>query len=127
MNHMNGSDIQHHAKLYAATLPAAELCYPFGEAYAVYKVMGKMFLLCANVSAEKVLNIKVDPEYSEVLRELYPSIRTGYHMNKRHWISVYAGEKIDKELIEDLVQASYTLIVSKLSKLDKIKLSAYQN
>lgn len=127
MNHMNGSDIQHHAKLYAATLPAAELCFPFGEAYAVYKVMGKMFLLCAHVSTEKVVNLKVDPDYSEVLRELYPSIRTGYHMNKRHWISVYAGEKIDKELIEDLVQASYALIVSKLSRLDKIKLSAYQN
>ncbi|MDV2438841.1 MmcQ/YjbR family DNA-binding protein [Acinetobacter gerneri] len=124
---MNGSDIQHHAKQYASTLPAAELCYPFGEAYAVYKVMGKMFLLCAHVSTEKVVNLKVDPDYSEVLREVYPSIRTGYHMNKRHWISVYAGEKIDKELIEDLVQASYALVVSKLSKFDKIKLSAHQN
>ncbi len=127
MNYMNGSDIQHHAKQYAATLPAAELCFPFGDEYAVYKVMGKMFLLCAHVSEEKVVNLKVDPDHSEVLRDLYPSIHTGYHMNKRHWISVYAGEKIDKELIEDLVQASYALVASKLSKLDKIKLSAHQN
>ena len=61
------------------------------------------------------------------LRDFYPSILTGYHMNKRHWISVYAGDDIDPNLIEDLVKASYELIVSKLNKIQKIQLSAYQN
>ncbi len=124
---MDGLQIQQHAKAIAEELPAAELCYPFGDAYAVYKVMDKMFLLVGTVEQQPVINLKADPIRSEMLRDFYPSIRTGYHMNKRHWISVYAGDEIDQALIEDLVKASYELIISKLNKIQKIKLSTYQN
>lgn len=124
---MDGQQIQQHAKAIAEKLPAAELCYPFGDAYAVYKVMDKMFLLVGTVEQQPIINLKTDPIRSEMLRDFYPSILTGYHMNKRHWISVYAGDDIDPNLIEDLVKASYELIVSKLNKIQKIQLSAYQN
>ena len=49
----------------------------------------------------------------------YPFIRTGYHMNKRHWISVYDHDDIIRELIEDLIQISYELVVTKLKKVDR--------
>ena len=54
-----------------------------------------------------------------MLRDMYDSIHSGYHMNKRHWISVYEGEQITEELIEDLVQNSYELVIKTLTKAQK--------
>ena len=65
------------------------------------------------------MNLKVDPTHGEMLRDIYPFIRTGYHMNKRHWISVYDHNEIDRELIEDLIQSSYELVVTRLKKVDR--------
>nr|WP_174507440.1 MmcQ/YjbR family DNA-binding protein [Acinetobacter sp. Marseille-Q1620] len=113
---MNGEQIQQLAKSIAAKLPASELCTPFGSGTDVYKVMDKMFLLSTEVYGQKLLNLKVDPHRSEMLRDFYPSITSGYHMNKRHWISIYAGEDIHPDLIKDLVYDSYHLVASKLNK-----------
>ena len=74
---------------------------------------------------QKIINLKCTPEQSEILRDLYPSIHTGYHMNKQHWISIYAGEKIDAPLIEDLIQSSYQLVTNQLSKKQKQVLAVY--
>ena len=100
---MTGNDIQHHALRFAATLTQAELSYPFGEDIPVFKVLNKMFLLTSTQQDQPFINLKVQPEHGDMLRDIYPSIHTGYHMNKRHWIPIYAGEQITTELIKDLV------------------------
>ena len=96
---MTGNDIQQYALRFAKTLAQAELSYPFGEDIPVFKVMNKVFLLTSTLQGQPFINLKVLPENGDMLRDIYPSIHTGYHMNKRHWISVYEGEQISKELL----------------------------
>lgn len=112
-------EIQTFAIQIAAQLPLAELSYPFGEDVRVFKVMNKIFMMSFKHATQKIINLKCTPEQSEILRDLYPSIHTGYHMNKQHWISIYAGEKIDAQLIEDLVETSYQLVTEQLTKKQK--------
>ncbi|WP_174493282.1 MmcQ/YjbR family DNA-binding protein [Acinetobacter sp. Marseille-Q1623] len=116
---MHEDEIQTLAIQIAAQLPLAELSYPFGEDVRVFKVMNKIFMMSFKHATQKIINLKCTPEQSEILRDLYPSIHTGYHMNKQHWISIYAGEKIDAQLIEDLVKTSYQLVTEQLTKKQK--------
>lgn len=124
---MTGNDIQHHALRFAATLTQAELSYPFGEDIPVFKVLNKMFLLTSTQQDQPFINLKVQPEHGDMLRDIYPSIHTGYHMNKRHWISIYAGEQITIELIKDLVETSYELVVKTLTKAQKQQLQIHSS
>ena len=124
---MTGNDIQHYALRFAATLTQAELSYPFGEDIPVFKVLNKMFLLTSTQQGQPFINLKVQPEHGDMLRDIYPSIHTGYHMNKWHWISIYAGEQITTELIKDLVETSYELVVKTLTKAQKQQLQIYSS
>ena len=124
---MNGLEIQKLALKIALTLPETRLSQPFGEGCDVIKVMDKVFLLSTQYSQQPLVNLKCDPIYAEELKALYPSIRAGYHMNKKHWISIYAGGKIDALLVEDLVKDSYGLVVKKLGKIERNKIKLLQN
>lgn len=57
-----------------------------------------------------------------MLRDIYPFIRAGWHMNKQHWISVFADEELEEELLQDLVMNSYELVVSKLNKEQRLRI-----
>lgn len=113
---MDGNQIQQVAAAIAQTLPSAELYYPFGPEYQVFKVRGKMFALMAQVRGERIVNLKCDPENSLLQRAIYDSIHAAYHMNKRHWISIYPGEQITAGLVQQLVEESYDLVVAGLPK-----------
>ena len=104
---------------YANQLTASECSQPFMPECDVYKVMDKIYLMTFTLNGIAVINLKVDPVHGDMLRDIYPFIRTGYHMNKRHWISVYDHDDIIRELIEDLMQISYELVVTKLKKVDR--------
>ena len=54
------------------------------------------------------INLKCDPDESEFLRKIYPSITPEYHMNKRHWITVRPGE-IPEDVTRALIGKSYEL------------------
>ena len=119
---MYGDEIQKHALKIALSLPETSLSQPFGVGCDVVKVMDKVFLLSTQYQQHALINLKCDPIYADELKALYPSIRAGYHMNKKHWISVYEGENIDTLLIEDLVKDSYTLVVKKLGKVERLRI-----
>ena len=55
------------------------------------------------------LNIKTEPEYSELLRKTYDYIIPAYHMNKQHWNTVILSDKCDMELVRELLEQSYDL------------------
>ena len=119
---MKAGQIQKLAIKIALEQPETELSHPFGPECNVIKVFDKMFLLAGEVNQQKFINLKIEPQQTEELKELYPSITAGYHMNKKHWISIFEGPNIDQRLIEDLVKASYALVVSKLNKTQKMRL-----
>ena len=100
----------------ALALPETTCSQPFGEGCDVFKVMDKIFMLSFHLEGKAAVNLKVLPDNGSMLRDIYPFIRAGWHMNKQHWISVFADEELEEELLQDLVLNSYELVVSKLKK-----------
>ena len=78
-----------------------------------YKENKKWFALIMNVNNQLYLNIKTDPEYSELLRKSYKYIIPAYHMNKEHWNTIIVDECNDFDLLKELVKESYALIKGK--------------
>jgi predicted DNA-binding protein (MmcQ/YjbR family) len=88
---------------------------PFDENTLVFKVKGKMFAL-ADIDLFTGINLKCDPEESVELRERFEGITPGYHMNKRHWITVSTNGSVPDSLIRELTEKSYNLVVAGLSR-----------
>ncbi|MBS9460963.1 MmcQ/YjbR family DNA-binding protein [Flagellimonas sp. 389] len=90
--------------------------FPFDEITLVFKVMGKMFALMALERMPPQCNLKCDPEKAITLREEYDGdIIPGYHMSKKHWNTLLLNN-LPPNLIMELVDHSYDLVVSKLTK-----------
>lgn len=102
--------------------------FPFDEETLVFKVMGKMFALIPLERIPHQINLKCDPELAIDLRDRYPeSVFPGYHMSKKHWNTVFLeGELSDRQVL-DMIDQSYNLITSKLTKALKAELIALQN
>ena len=113
---MNGDTLQQQARDRVEDLPGAELVYPFGLDWEVFKVRGKVFMLMTDVIGEPIVIVKADPEDSKTLRENHRDITPGFHMNKKHWITLNPGETLQKNLVEDLVTESYLLVVENLPR-----------
>ena len=62
--------------------------FPFSDTAAVFKVGGKMFALVDIGAGQGSVSLKCDPGYAVALREQYPAVTAGYHLNKRHWNTV---------------------------------------
>ena len=107
----------------ALKLPEVTVTQPFGEGFDVFKVIDKVFILAFHLQGKAAINLKVEPDHGAMLRDIYPYIHTGWHMNKQHWISVYEDEDLDESLIKDLVLNSYELVVAKLKKVERQKIS----
>ena len=97
--------------------------FPFGEHTLVFKVMGKMFAL-TDVNDFTSINLKCDPETGVELRERYSSVQPGYHMNKKHWITVILDGTIPDKQVLSWIDNSYQLVVRSLSKSLKEELKA---
>jgi predicted DNA-binding protein (MmcQ/YjbR family) len=103
-------------------LPAAVEEFPFGPDTSVFKVMGKIFALSALGSVPLQVSVKCDPEIAIGLRAAHPAIVPGYHLNKRHWNTVTIDGSLPDDLIRDLVQDSFDLVVDKLPRYQRIRL-----
>lgn len=77
-----------------------------------------MFALTDVESFESV-NLKVDPEVGAALREQFSSVLPGYHMNKKHWITVIMDGSISDKLFCQWIDSSYNLVTASLPKKDK--------
>jgi len=97
--------------------------FPFDEVTLVFKVSEKMFALCSLERLPVQINLKCDPERAILLREEYESIIPGWHMSKRHWNTVFISN-LDPAFTQELIDDSYNLVVSKLTKKQKMALGA---
>lgn len=95
------------------SIPGAELDYPFGEGTAVYKVEDKMFALVIEKKEPVNLSVKCDPKLAVFLRDKFESVMPGYHLNKKHWITIVMTGQLSWQEIKDLIKHSYDLVVSK--------------
>jgi len=89
--------------------------FPFGEDTLVFKVGGKLFLLIGLEEGNR-FNVKCDPELAIELRERYPEVKPGYHMNKAHWNTVYMDGNLTYKQICDMIDHSYRQVIKSLPK-----------
>ena len=101
----------------AEQLPAAEL-YPFSFEWDAARVKGKWFMI-STVRDQRIVNLKADPQDVLSLSADFPSISPGYHMNKKHWITIAPGEAVTVGLVRELVKQSYALVVETLPKREQ--------
>ncbi len=102
--------------------PGAEESFPFDLETMVAKVGGKMFALLSVNAVPLQLSLKVDPDYGEALRAAYPAIRPGYHLNKRHWVTLTLDGELEPALVQGLIDESYGLVVRSLTRAARAQL-----
>lgn len=105
---------------YCLSLPDVEEMLPFGPDTLVYKVSGKIFLLVGLESTPLQFNVKCEPEKALELREAYPSVIPGYHMNKKHWNTVIVDGSISTNILKEWIRDSYQLVKPKNKKTNSI-------
>lgn len=93
-------------------LPDAVEDYPFGDSVAVFKVGDRMFALVRLDGNPGSVNLKCDPELARELRARYPSVRPGYHQNKRHWNTVELDGSVDDTELRSMIDHSYQLVMA---------------
>jgi len=103
-------------------LKGSERSYPFGPEALVYKVKHKMFALVGLHENRASVSLKCLPADAEMLCSEFQCIVPGYHLNKKHWITISLTDELPDEMLVALVEGSYKLIVSKLTKADKKQL-----
>lgn len=112
-------------RAYCNSKKGAEETFPFDAVTLVFKVMGKMFALTSldTLPDEPArVNLKCDPTLAVILRETYPAVLPGYHMNKRHWNTVVCDGTIPPDEIEEMIDNSYDLVVKGFKNADREKL-----
>ena len=100
-------------------LPGAEMSHPFGPEWDVRKVRGRVFMLQGEREGVGHVTVKAHPDDVLALSEGVDGITRGYHMSKKHWITLEPSKELDAELVQDLVAESYCLVVEKLPKRER--------
>jgi predicted DNA-binding protein (MmcQ/YjbR family) len=94
--------------------PGSSESFPFGAETSVFKVEGRIFAISRLAGRPLEVSLKCDPLLAEQLREAHPAIRPGYHLNKRHWNTVTLDGSISDQMLRDMIEDSYDLVVSRL-------------
>ena len=98
---------------YALSLEDVTEGFPFGETVLVFKTNTKMFLLLPLDIDVLQFNVKCNPEKAIELREEYPCILPGYHMNKKHWNTVIVDGTLSAKQLKEMIAASHQLVCKK--------------
>ncbi|MEP7267604.1 MAG: MmcQ/YjbR family DNA-binding protein [Saprospiraceae bacterium] len=108
-------------RIYCLSKPNTEETIPFGPDALVFKTNGKIFAI-TNLAEERFrVNLKCDPDYAIELRDEYEEIIPGWHMNKKHWNTIYLDGDLKLKLIKELIDHSYELINSSIKRTVKKK------
>jgi predicted DNA-binding protein (MmcQ/YjbR family) len=103
-------------RLWCMRRPGAIEDFPFGPEHSVFKVAGKMFALSTLDRRPLEVSVKCEPELAVAQRAGYHAIRPGYHLNKRHWNTITLDGSLPDQLVRDLIEDSYDLVVSALPR-----------
>lgn len=107
-------------RLLCLDLPDATSDFPFGPGAETFRVAQKIFALLSRhpkVGGEHWhVNLKAEPELVPGLVAAHDDVLPGWHMNKKHWVSVVLHPDLDPELLEQLVEDAYDLVVSGLPR-----------
>ncbi len=68
------------------------------------------------------ITLKLEPARGDALRQMYPDILPGYYMNKTHWNSVKADGAVPDDLLRQMLDEAYSLVLSGLSKKKQLEI-----
>ena len=110
------------------SLPGAFEDFPFGPESSVFKVRAaggkaKMFALTDLAGEPLMISLKCEPELALQLRAAHPQITGAWHMNKTHWNQVEVASGLPQDMLHDLVEDSYDLVVASLPRKDRESLA----
>jgi predicted DNA-binding protein (MmcQ/YjbR family) len=103
--------------------PGAVEEFPFTPDVSVFKVGGRMFALSDLGASPLKVSLKCDPELAESLRATYSEITAGYHLNKRHWNTIDLEGSLPGELVKQMLEDSYDLVVAQLPRAKREELA----
>ena len=108
---------------YLLSLPGAEKDYKPEWGWFRYMVQGKLFAAVCSPGPEHktygghdLVNLKCDPQRSELLRAQYPDILPDFYSDQRTWIACLLDGALPDALLRELCGASHRLVVEKLPK-----------
>jgi predicted DNA-binding protein (MmcQ/YjbR family) len=104
---------------YCLSKQDAEETLPFGPDTLVYKINGKMFLLVGLDQDTLQFNVKCDPDKAQELREEYPCVQPGFHMNKKHWNTIVVDGSVSARQLKEWIDWSYDLVKGKATAKKK--------
>ncbi|WCB92049.1 putative protein YjbR [Baekduia alba] len=94
-------------------MPGAVEEFPFAPEISVFKAGGKIFALSRLSSEPLKVSLKCEPLLGESLRASYEAVVPGYHLNKKHWLTITLGGDAEDQMVMDLIQDSYDLVKPK--------------
>lgn len=106
-------------RAYLLAKPGAIEDRPFGPQPLVMKVGGKMFALLAERDQPPSLSLKCDPAHAQFLRDEYPAVQPGYHLNKAHWNTIVLDNSVPDEELQSMIDESYRLVVQSLTRTQR--------
>jgi predicted DNA-binding protein (MmcQ/YjbR family) len=108
------------------SFPGAYEDYPFGPETSVFKVRAgvaggtrheaKLFALSPMDLRDWYVNLKCEPNLAVQLRSVHPEITGAWHMNKTHWNGVRLDGALPDDMVRDMVEDSYDLVVAGFSR-----------
>ena len=109
---MTPSELRH----LCLSFPGSAETFPFGPNTSVFKVAGKMFALSVLGETPLRVSVKCEPALAGQLRAAHACVIPGYHLNKRHWNTVIIDGSLPPQMVADMIEDSYDLVVSRLPK-----------
>jgi predicted DNA-binding protein (MmcQ/YjbR family) len=103
---------------YCLSLPATSEDFPFDETSLVFKVGKKIFAL-TDLEGPLFINLKCNPAKAIELREEYPAVRPGFHMNKKHWNTIEVDGSVSDDRLQQWIKESYNLVVEGMTRKEK--------
>lgn len=92
----------------------------FQNAWQAYKYLlrDKMYAYIGihDKSGRPIITLKLEPAFSDILRQQYVDITEGYYMNKTHWSTIYLDGEVPHEVILDIATAAHEVLLARLSK-----------
>ena len=110
-------------RTYCLSKPYVAEDFPFDETVLVFRVAGKIFVLCALDAMPPRINVKCDPQKAIELRELYNYVVPGFHMSKKHWNTIFIESVNNEQQLRTWIDESYELVIKGLTKKEQKQLN----
>jgi len=94
--------------------------FPFDNETLVFKVHGKIFLLLSLNQSPPRFNVKCNPDQAIELRNYYSCVQPGYHMNKKHWNTIFCDGSVSQKILISWIDHSYQLVLASIPKKRRI-------